>query len=130
MSYQVEGRELMRPEDVGRIEFNEELLFIYGEQPIYGHKFDLVTHQNYKYTFDYANSIGCSECCHLDRSGMTPPDSGRLTLSAVPSKATPTVEAFTMDAFQRIQMKFTSEEAVEELQNNFQDMYDDSEAFA
>ena len=125
-SFNIDSRELMRPEDIGRIDFNEELLFIYGEQPIYAHKFDLVNHKNYKYTYDYANSLGISDCCVLDRSGMGSNAKADTILKVEKAKAIPNISEFSMKDFRAHMRKFSNDEAMEELSNVYaENMFDD-----
>ncbi len=99
MSYQVEGRELMRPEDIGRIDFFEEIVFIYGEQPIFGHKFNYNNHKRYKYTYEAAKMKGCI----FDRTAY---DELRTSVQPVKPLEKPTAEPnirdFTPDVFKQI----------------------------
>lgn len=68
-SYQLEGGALMRAEDFGRIDTNQTVLFIYGEQPIIDEKYDYPAHPNYKYTYDYADGEHVNACI-FDRSAL------------------------------------------------------------
>lgn len=60
-SYNVDARELMRPEEIGRIPYAKCLVMVYGEQPIYDDKFHYMEHKNYRYTQDYGADIGLGE---------------------------------------------------------------------
>lgn len=60
-SYNVEERDLMKPEELGRIPYQKCLVMVYGEQPIYDDKFDYPKHKNYKYTQDFGADIGLGE---------------------------------------------------------------------
>ena len=58
MSYGVKKGALLRAEDFGRIDYSQEVVFIYGEMPIMDEKFDYPAHKNYKLTRDYAADAG------------------------------------------------------------------------
>jgi type IV secretory pathway TraG/TraD family ATPase VirD4 len=60
-SYNVEERDLMKPEEIGRIPYEKCLVMVYGEQPIFDYKFDYPKHKNYKYTQDFGADIGLGE---------------------------------------------------------------------
>lgn len=66
-SYNIDTRELMKSDELGRIPFADEIIMIYGEQPVYDKKFDYPAHRNYKYTFDYAEDCGV-EASMFDRN--------------------------------------------------------------
>ena len=51
-SYNQTGRELLTPDEVGRMPDTDCILFVRGELPFYGKKYDYVNHPNYKYTGD------------------------------------------------------------------------------
>ena len=57
-SYGTDTRELMKADELGRMPFTDEIIMIYGEQPIYDKKYDYPAHRNYQYTFDYAEDCG------------------------------------------------------------------------
>lgn len=61
-----EGK-LLRAEDFGRIDYSQEVVFIYGEMPIMDEKFDYPNHKNYKLSRDYAADCG-TDAIMLDRS--------------------------------------------------------------
>lgn len=67
-SIKTEGTELMRAEDIGRISFNQSLIFIYGEMPILDKKFDFVDHKNYKMSKEYLSKCGLN-AMNFDRNG-------------------------------------------------------------
>lgn len=66
--YQVDAKELMKSDELGRIPFSDEIVLIYGENPIYDKKYDYPAHKNYKYTHDYACDIDLHEAVVFDRS--------------------------------------------------------------
>ena len=47
-NYQIDGRELMTPDEVRMLDNRYALLFIRGERPIYDLKYDITKHPNYK----------------------------------------------------------------------------------
>lgn len=51
-SYNQTGRELLTPDEVGRMPDTDCILIVRGELPFYGKKYDYVNHPNYKYTGD------------------------------------------------------------------------------
>ena len=58
-SYNVEERDLMKPEELGRVK--KCIVMLYGEQPVYDDKFDYVKHKNYKYTQDFGADCGLGD---------------------------------------------------------------------
>lgn len=60
-SYNVEERDLMKPEEIGRIPYEKCLVMVYGEQPIFDNKFDYPKHKHYKFTNDYGEDIGLKD---------------------------------------------------------------------
>lgn len=51
-NWQITGRELMTPDEVGRMDNAYALLFIRGERPIMDKKFDILKHKNISFTTD------------------------------------------------------------------------------
>lgn len=92
MSYNIEQRELMRPEDLGRIPFSDEIVLVYGEDPIYDKKYDYPAHKNYKFTHDYACDLGLHSASVYDRSGYKNETLGLLVHKAEVPTAIPSVE--------------------------------------
>ena len=120
MSYQVEGGQLMRPEDFGRLDFSKSIIFIFGEQPIIDDKFDYPAHENYIYTADYAHDHGASVSI-LDRSVLGGHEQADTVLQRLKPKAIPTVSEFSMDAFRRIMGRFSNETAQGALYSSLED---------
>lgn len=118
MSYNVDGRELLRPEDVGRIDYTEELLMIYGEQPYRGTKFDYVNHKRYKYTFEYANE----KACRIDRTKYGS-ETANISITLKPMKPSikPEVNPFSFEEFRRTMCAFSDEDAYETYFDNMND---------
>lgn len=88
---------LLRAEDFGRIDYSQEVVFIYGEMPIMDEKFDYPKHKNYKLSRDYAADCG-TDAIMLDRSQFKT----ECKINIITSIETPTamvdVKAFSMDA--------------------------------
>ena len=91
MSYQIDGGQLMRPEDFGRIDFSQCIIFIFGEQPIIDEKIDYPAHPNYIYTADFADD-NHTRAFVLDRTilGANADDSD-ITLMQLKPKAIPVI---------------------------------------
>ena len=92
--YKTENVELMRAEDIGRISFNQSLVFIYGEMPIIDEKYDLIDHKYYKLTKEYLQKCGIEEAMNFDRLGpdFVIENAGMLTWTAEDvAKAIPNV---------------------------------------
>lgn len=68
-SIKTEGKELMRQEDIGRISFDQSLIFIYGEMPLLDDKYDFVNHKNYKVAKEYLQKNGFN-AMNFDREGF------------------------------------------------------------
>lgn len=60
-SYNVEERDLMKPEEIARIPYEKCLVMVYGEQPVYDDKFDYTAHKNYQFTQDYGDDCGLGD---------------------------------------------------------------------
>lgn len=60
-SYNIEERALMKPEEIGRMDYSKQLIIIYGENPVMDDKFDYPAHKNYKLCRDYAEDCGLKE---------------------------------------------------------------------
>lgn len=115
-----EGVELMRPEDFGRLDYSQTILFIYGEQPIMDKKFDYPKHKNYKYTYDYANDEHV-EAYVFDRSALVKNKKTSSIIKTIKPKAIPQVRTFNSNAFKSIMCKFDEEEAYKAFEENSED---------
>lgn len=60
-SYNVEERDLMKPEEIARMPYEKCLVMVYGEQPLYDYKFDYTSHKNYRFTQDYGDDCGLGD---------------------------------------------------------------------
>lgn len=91
-SFNIEQKELMRPEDLGRMPFTDEIVLVYGEDPIYDKKYDYPAHKNYKYTHDYACDLGIHNGSVFDRSSYITAEVGVLVHKLETPLAIPTIE--------------------------------------
>lgn len=57
-SYQRDSQNLMAQEDIGRIPYENCLVFTYAEQPLYDNKPDVKEHRNYKLSREYFHDLG------------------------------------------------------------------------
>ena len=87
---------LLRAEDFGRIDYSQEVVFIYGEMPIMDDKFDYPNHKNYKLSRDYAADCG-TDALVYDRSSLKTD----VKVNIITKIETPTamidIKAFSMD---------------------------------
>ena len=67
-SINVEERDLIKPEELGRLPFDEQIVILSHEDPIRDKKYDYPSHKNYKYTWDYACECGLDKVYRFDRS--------------------------------------------------------------
>mgnify|MGYP000027241633 CR=1 FL=1 len=118
--YQTEGGALMRPEDFGRLDYSQTILFIYGEQPIMDKKYDYPHHRNYKYTYDYANDEHV-EAYIFDRSALGNKEEVLSQITVKKAKAVPQIHDFSITAFKETMGKFTNKEALNSLYDNTED---------
>lgn len=111
-SYNAEERELMKPEEIGRIPYEKCLVMVYGEQPVYDNKFDYPKHKNYKYTQDFGADIGLGDKYMVfDRTpyaaqigSVSPIDAHPKRKARVCTSILPTIHGMRLDAdtFKRI----------------------------
>jgi len=131
MSYNIEQRELMRPEELGKMPFDEEIVLLYGEEPILDKKYDYPKHKNYKYSHDYMNDIGCGEAVMFDRDVFVSPTDILTAFKPEKPIAIPSVKAFTEDTFMKIFKVPELNQAFSKAQNIAQNKFAvDSEAMA
>lgn len=97
-SYNVEERDLMKPEEIARIPYEKCLVMVYGEQPIFDYKFDYTAHKNYRFTQDYGDDCGLgesymvfdrkpysSEIGHINPIDFDPPVKAKACSSILPA---------------------------------------------
>ena len=126
-SINVDGGELMRPEEFGRIDPLDEILFIFGEMPIKDKKYDYPSHPNYKYTYDYIQDFDKnSDVYSFDRTTLGPIESAAKLRVRKP-RAIPTIHDFNMQSFKEVMGKFTKQEAFDQLETNYKEYYGNSE---
>ena len=90
MSYGVKKGALLRAEDFGRIDYTQEVVFVYGEMPIMDEKFDYPAHKNYNLTSDYAQDAGV-EAVIFDRSVFTDHPPVEIILDSVSVTSVPDI---------------------------------------
>lgn len=56
-SYNLEERDLMKPEELGRMDHLKEVVLVYGEQPMFDDKIDYPGLPNYNQTHDYTDDL-------------------------------------------------------------------------
>lgn len=118
MSYNIDGRELMRPEELGRMPFEQELIFIYGEQPIRDEKFKLEEHKNYKQFRDFADDCGLKdEFYNFDRADFIPDEAPRTQWKRIKATMGPRCFQLTNETFCEIFGAPTVEEATNRMAN-------------
>ena len=111
-SYNIDGRELMRPEELGRLPYEECLVFIYGEQPVRDLKCDVRDHKNYKQTEDYAKDMGVDDKYLFDRSIFHVEHAAQPYRKAVVASYMPRTTSFTPEKFAQIFGTATPEDAL------------------
>ena len=111
-SYNVDSREVLSPDELGRMPFTDQIVFVYGEQPIYDKKFDYTKHKNYKWSNDYAKDIGIETASVFDRTVY---NKHILTnaINVERPKAIPDIKELTLDALRGIFRVGTEEELLE-----------------
>ena len=112
-SYNVDGRELMRPEELGRLPYEQELVFTYGEQTVRDEKFPLQDHKNYKQTKDFAMDMGVTDKYNFDRSAFAIGHAPIPYWKAIVKTVDPCFMPLNEDTFRRIFGASTTEEALE-----------------
>ncbi len=99
---QVDQKTLMSPDELGRMEYEKELVIIYGERPLLDKKYDYPKHKNYKFTNDYCCDIGCHNGSVFDRNHYEALKNVPLMIRVESASAVPSVEEFSEDAFKKI----------------------------
>lgn len=108
-SLNVDGRELLKPEELGRMDYNNQLVLIYGEQPIMDQKIDYTSLPNYNQTTDYASDVDLSiNTFHRpNTSDVTP----ALTWKPIKASAIPNTFELTEQVFMQLFNVTNMEEA-------------------
>ena len=110
-SYNVEEMKLMNPEDIGRIPYANELVLVYGENPIYDLKFDIVNHRFYKKTKEYLTNCNI-DAMNFDRNMYQDISSVTLTFKDTSAMAIPDVQELTPEEFRAAFKAVNMEEAL------------------
>ena len=110
-SYNTEEMKLMNPEDIGRIPYENELVLVYGENPIYDLKFDLVDHRFYKKTKEYLTNCHI-DAMNFDREVFQDISSITLTFKDTSAIAIPDVRELTSEDFRAAFKAINMEEAL------------------
>lgn len=123
-SYNVEQRELMRPEELGKMPFDDQIILVYGENPIYDKKYNYPAHKNYKFTHDYACDLGINDASVFDRTPYQVRIPGPLVYKAEVPTAIPSVER--LDSPEKLAEKFRTlfavndnAEVITRMENNY-----------
>ncbi len=98
-SYQIDTRQIMKPEEIGRMDWSQELVLIYGEQPLQDDKYEYTEHPNYKLTNDYADECGCPSALRFDSSSLPALSTPELTHKVKIKSAVPRVMPVTIDTW-------------------------------
>lgn len=111
-SYQLEERAIMKPEEIGRMDYSKQLVIVYGEQPVIDDKFDYPNHRNYKLSRDFAEDCGI-DAIKFDRSKFRKKGNTEIIHDGVIASAVPDVQQGSMELFLQIMGVSSPEEAVE-----------------
>lgn len=117
--YNVEERDLIKPEELGRMDYSEEIVLIYGEQPIRDKKIDYPALKNYEQTLDWSGDVGLPHFNNFHRQDMSE-QAAPLTYKPVIPSAIPNVFEVTDEIFANIMHASTTDEAVEKAFNNLE----------
>lgn len=115
VSHQLSEKALLRAEDFGRIDYSQEVVFIYGEMPIMDDKFDYPGHKNYRLSRDFAADCG-TDAMVFDRSKLYT-DASHIKIFTKGEEATAMVDVkpFSMASMLSILgVNEASEEKIEE----------------
>lgn len=105
-------RALMKPEEIGRMDYSKQLVLIYGEQPIQDDKFDYPKHKNYKLSRDYAQECG-TDAIMFDRASLGHIGSVEIVRDCEIATAMCDVQQFSMEKFLSIMQSSNIEEALQ-----------------
>lgn len=100
-SYNVEQRELMRPEELGQMPPSDEIVIVSGYSPIYDKKFDYPGHKNYRLTKDFCDDIGAHGAGVFERESITFPNVVLIDKYEKPVSI-PDVKPFEVSVFKRL----------------------------
>ena len=92
----------MKPEELGRMDSQKELVMIYGEQPLMDDKYIYLDHPAYVQTNDYASDCGLPNCLMFDESTYPVLKTPQLTHKAELHSAIPSVKAMSIDTWKEV----------------------------
>ena len=120
---------LLRAEDFGRIDFSQEIVFIYGEMPIMDDKFDYPNHRNYKLTRDYAAECG-TDAIMFDRTKLKTESKINIITQIETPTAIVDVKAFSMEEMLAVLGVREEAEVVDNVKKNIKKHSFESESTA
>ena len=86
-SGKTEGVELMTQDEIGRIAFTKQLVFIYGEQVTFDDKVDVQDHKNFKLSKEYLQKCGI-DAMNFDKDAEDYVIPEKVTIAFLPNVAT------------------------------------------
>lgn len=123
VSYNKDQQALMYQEDIGRIPYNKTLVFIYGEQPLYDDKWDVVDHKNFKMSREYFHDNGM-DCMEFKRDIYKMDETVVLKWTGSRIRAIPDVTIGNLEEFTKALKSFlsasTDDKAVEKANANLE----------
>ena len=118
-SFNVEERDLIKPEELGRMPYENEIVLIYGEQPIVDKKADYVKLPNYNQTHDYTADMGRDDFSVFVRPILNNV-SAQIIREPVEFSAIPGAFPFTEEIFLNIFHSATITDALEHVTRNLE----------
>lgn len=119
LSTPFEERDLMKPEELGRMDYRKQLVLIYGEQPIMDDKVDYPALPNYFQTHDYADDIGHPEFNKFHRP-KSASEKINLVFRPIEATAIPHTFAFTPEIFMKYMRSSTIDDAIDKADQNIE----------
>lgn len=115
----IEERDLMKPEELGMMPINQQIVIISHENPLMDEKYDWSSHKYYKYTNEYACDCGCYEAYRFDRSHYASQMAAvKPIYKPVQATASPNVEKLEKTNFLRTMMCTTMKDAAMKAADN------------
>ena len=119
LSTPFEERDLMKPEELGRMDYRKQLVLIYGEQPIMDDKVDYPALPNYFQTHDYADDVGHPEFNKFHRP-KSASEKINLVFRPIEATAIPHTFAFTPEIFMKYMRSSTIDDAIDKADQNIE----------
>lgn len=131
-SYNIEERALMKPEEIGRMDYSKQLVLIYGEQPIMDDKYDYPSHKNYRLCHDFAEDCGCPDALLFDKKSLSGIERVPIVLKGEFSTALCEVKRFSIEAMMAVMGTMEVDELEEKMEEGARQAikrysFDDSE---